>query len=252
MIPHSDEEFAKVYHFSSRNQGKGHLSFSDDNVPEAWKTIQYKEYPRMKVIALPEPAAISAELGDILSRRTSQRKSMQDVSLTELSSLIAHACGISSDPTRKLKAFRTYPSAGGLYALEMYILHAEDAPSFARGAYHYNIRNHTLEFLTPLGSQEEFLGSVIAPAYDWIYKAPILIVFTTTFSRLQQKYGERAYRYMLLEAGHAGQNLYLVSEALKLQCCALGGVPDSHIEKILDLDPEKESLVYTMVIGKTG
>ena len=73
---------------------------------------------------------------------------------------------------------------------------------------------------------------------------------TSQFERTQMKYGERGYRYILLEAGHIGQNICLVSETLGLKCCALGGTMDKNLEELLDIDGETESVVYGFAIGK--
>ena len=72
---------------------------------------------------------------------------------------------------------------------------------------------------------------------------------TAVFSRNQMKYGERGYRYVLLEAGHIGQNMYLNAAALSLKCCALGGTIDSKLEKFLDIDGITESVVYAVAFG---
>ena len=45
------------------------------------------------------------------------------------------------------------------------------------------------------------------------------------------------------------QNIYLVSEALNIKCCAIGGFIDKDIEKIIDLDPESEVVLYLIAIG---
>jgi SagB-type dehydrogenase family enzyme len=73
---------------------------------------------------------------------------------------------------------------------------------------------------------------------------------TDVFWRNQNKYGERGYRYILLEAGHIGQNIYLVSEALGLKCCALGGTRDENLEELVDIDGVTESVVYALAVGK--
>ena len=77
----------------------------------------------------------------------------------------------------------------------------------------------------------------------------ILLAITGVFDRTQVKYGERGYRYALLEAGHVGQNVYLATQALGLGCCGLAGTRDLAIEELLGIDGVTESLLYTLVIG---
>jgi SagB-type dehydrogenase family enzyme len=47
-------------------------------------------------------------------------------------------------------------------------------------------------------------------------------VWTAVVERSKWKYRERAYRYIYLDAGHVGQNLYLAAGALGLGECAIG------------------------------
>lgn len=83
------------------------------------------------------------------------------------------------------------------------------------------------------------------------YKVPaVFFLMTAVFHRNQVKYGERGYRYILIETGHIGQNLYLVSEAAGIKCRALGGTRDENIEKLLDIDGIGESVVYAVAVGK--
>ena len=65
------------------------------------------------------------------------------------------------------------------------------------------------------------------------------------------KYGDRGYRHVLAEAGHLAQNLYLISSALGLSCCAMGGYYDEEINNLLDIDGVGESIVYILAIGNS-
>ena len=86
--------------------------------------------------------------------------------------------------------------------------------------------------------------------YPYVKNASVAIVMSAIFWRMQNKYGERGYRNILLEAGHIGQNIYLISEALGLKCCAQAGTIDESLEKFLSLDGREESIVYGFAIGK--
>ncbi len=63
------------------------------------------------------------------------------------------------------------------------------------------------------------------------------------------KYKERGYRYILFEAGHLGQNIYLVSKALGLKCCAIGGFDDDKFHELLDIDGDNEAVLYAFAMG---
>ncbi|OGJ54835.1 hypothetical protein A2880_02980 [Candidatus Peribacteria bacterium RIFCSPHIGHO2_01_FULL_49_38] len=73
------------------------------------------------------------------------------------------------------------------------------------------------------------------------------VIITAVFSRTINKYGDRGYRNILIEAGHVGQNLYLVSESLGLKCTAIAGTKDEEIERFLDIDGVTESVVYALL-----
>jgi SagB-type dehydrogenase family enzyme len=73
---------------------------------------------------------------------------------------------------------------------------------------------------------------------------------TAVFNRNQMKYGERGYRYILFEAGHIAQNVYLVSNAMDIGAVALGGFDDDLLNDFLEIDGEDESAVYAVVLGK--
>jgi len=54
----------------------------------------------------------------------------------------------------------------------------------------------------------------------------------------------------LMECGHIAQNLYLISEAMRLKCCAIGGFVDEEFNKLLDIQGQSEKTMYLMAIGK--
>ena len=67
--------------------------------------------------------------------------------------------------------------------------------------------------------------------------------------RTRIKYEERGYRFILMECGHIAQNLYLISEAMKLKCCSIGGFVDEKFNNLLDLQGQSEKTMYLVAIG---
>ncbi len=78
-----------------------------------------------------------------------------------------------------------------------------------------------------------------------------LLVLTGVFARTQIKYGERGYRFVLLDAGHLGQNILLACEDLRLAAVPLGGFHDDAVAKWLQLKPQEEFPLYAILIGAT-
>ena len=77
-----------------------------------------------------------------------------------------------------------------------------------------------------------------------------MIIFTTIFQRIFWKYQERSYQYALLEAGHLGQNVYLVGTSLGLGVCAVGAFQEESLNAMIGADRHEETAVYMLAVGK--
>jgi len=80
--------------------------------------------------------------------------------------------------------------------------------------------------------------------------ASVVFVWTAMVERSKWKYKERAYRYIYLDAGHIGQSLAIASEALGLRSCAVGALFDEEVNRLLNIDREKETVVYMTAVGR--
>lgn len=243
-------DFSRIFHTSSKDGSKGHHPIPKDfsEWPDEWKTTYYKVYPRMPQILLPAAnLAQNLPLANAIQERVTTRDfSDKALTLQELSLLLRYSCGnISASEKERFR--RAQPSGGARFPIETYYLNLKKG-ELNPGLYHYNVKNHLLEYIfekkfTPAEIDQMF-------SYEWVKNSSGIIFMTANFLRSQIKYGERGYRYILLEAGHIGQNIYLISSALRLACCALGGTKDIEIENKLDIDGSTESLVYALAIGK--
>ena len=189
-----------------------------------------------------------ADLFELIKRRRSVRAfSRAPLSRRELSILLRYSAGITGRLDDQ-RARRAQPSGGARFPLEIYVMVLRAGEALPAGLYHYQVKTHELDVLWSRPFDEETVGRLFT--YEWVKDAAVVILLTAVFWRNQCKYGERGYRYILIEAGHIGQNLYLVSEALGLKCCALGGTNDDAVEKLLDLDGITESMVYALALGR--
>lgn len=84
---------------------------------------------------------------------------------------------------------------------------------------------------------------------EWVKSSAVILAISGIFNRTQIKYGDRGYRYILLEAGHMAQNIYLLSAALGLKCCAIGGYIDDKINRLIDFDDQQEAVLYMLSLG---
>lgn len=82
--------------------------------------------------------------------------------------------------------------------------------------------------------------------------APIVLIWTAMFERCRWKYGERAYRYVYLDAGHVAQNHALAAVSLGLGNCQIAATFDDEVNELLGVDGEEESALCMSVVGRPG
>ena len=81
--------------------------------------------------------------------------------------------------------------------------------------------------------------------------APVpVMIWTGVFERTTSKYRDRGYRYVFLDAGHIGQNLYLACESLGLGMTAIAALVDDEVNAIVGADGRDESVVYMAALGR--
>ena len=139
------------------------------------------------------------------------------------------------------------PSGGGLYPLELYVL-ARHVTGLTSGVFHYSAISHAAEPVREFSLPDRFLSELFL-GQPYVAAAAAIVVVTAVVERSLWKYGDRGYRYILLEAGHAAQNLNLAATALGLGTFNLGGFFDADLAGLLGLDEEFEVPLYGIAIG---
>lgn len=177
------------------------------------------------------------------SRRSEREFKDMPLSLLELSRLLHYAYGI----TEKREQLRAAPSAGALYPIEIYPV-ANNVEGLAQGIYRYFVADHSLALVREGDFRHQMMRHALGE--EMMERASVVLVLSAVFERSAWRYRERAYRYILLEAGHISQNIYLVATALGLGTCAVGAFDDQGYNKIMGLDGKKESVIYLMPVGK--
>jgi len=195
------------------------------------------------IIELPEPRHFSGvSIEEALLKRRSTRDYTHDpLTLQEVSQLIWATQGIT-DP----RGFRTAPSAGALYPLEIYVV-VGDVENLAEGVYKYNPHKHELLKVLDGNKRSELAKAALDQA--WVKEAAIDIVIAAVYERTTVKYGDRGIRYVHMEAGHAAQNLCLQATALDLGIVTVGAFYDEQVKEVLSL-PGKEKPLYVIPIGR--
>ncbi len=210
------------------------------------KPETYKRYSGRPSVPLPPPGSPQAPLDRVLRDRRSVRKfSEGPLDLADLSYLLWACTGI----TRRERGFefRTAPSAGALYPVETYVAvnGVRDVPP---GIYHYSIADHRLELVRKGALGEELARAALDQGM--CARAPAVLIWTAVFERCRWKYGERAYRYVYLDAGHVAQNLSLAAVSLGLGSCQIAATFDDEVNELLGVDGEEESVLYMSVVGR--
>lgn len=197
-----------------------------------------------EIVQLPQPRFESTTSCEeaILKRRSVRYFKDEPLTMNEVSQLLWAAQGISNEKTN----FRTAPSAGALYPLELYII-VGDVESLKKGVYKYNPKGHHLINIQSGDKRVAICNAALGQSF--IKKAAIIIVFTAVYERTTKKYGERGIRYVHIEVGHAAQNVYLQAVSLNLGTVAVGAFHDNEVRKILNL-PEEEHPLYIMPVGR--
>lgn len=195
-------------------------------------------------IKLPEPEYESTtSVEKALKQRRSVREYKNDpLLLSEISQLLWAAQGIS-DPA---KNYRTAPSAGALYPLELY-LHIENARGISKGIYKYNPNDHELTKVRDGSFLTELYRAALSQSP--VKESAITIVFAAVYERTTTKYNDRGIRYVHMEAGHAAQNVYLQAVSLNLGTVVIGAFDDKNVQEILNMKKDENPL-YIMPVGK--
>ncbi len=180
----------------------------------------------------------------ISSRRTRRDYGKRPLTLQELAQLLWAAQGI----TGKSGVFRAAPSGGALYPLDVYAVVGEKSVEGLEeaGVYQYLPKNHGLRRI----SKGDLRNGVARASFHqmWMEQAPVALVVTAEYERIEKKYGSRGRRYALMEAGHVCQNIFLQAETLGLAAGIVGAFDDSRLARTLHL-PDRHLPLIVMPVG---
>ena len=116
------------------------------------------------------------------------------------------------------------------------------------GIYHYAPDSHALERLSAATRPPPF--DELLPTQWWYRNAAALVMFTAVFERTRWRYPTpRAYRAVLIEAGHVCQTFCLTATWLGLAPFCSMAIADSTVERLLRIDGISESVIYAAGVG---
>jgi SagB-type dehydrogenase family enzyme len=246
----------ELFHENSKtSRHERHLTYpvypADTVIAAAMRRFRrVHRYPDFAKVRLPADLPPAARGLDevLLTRRSARAFGSQPVSLPELAKVLRMSYGVSRDETGSGidRPLRLAPSAGALYPLELFV-YAARVDGLAAGLYHFDAENGDLDTLA-LAPHAELPAGLVVQA-DLAESAAATLFVAAVFFRSTFKYGDRGYRFVLLEAGHLVQNAILTAAALGLEAASIGGYFDRDVDRYLGMDGLNQSVVYMLHIG---
>ncbi len=216
---------------------------SSNNTPVMENNLNMASQSAGDMIDLPEiitDGNISLEQA-LRLRRSIRSYSDEALTLGDLGQLLWSAQGITGD-----RGFRTAPSAGATFPLEMFAV-ANNVEGLNTGIYHYHPHEHRLEMIREDDISEALFRACLSQSM--ILDGGAVLVFAAVYERTTDRYGQRGERYVLNEVGHASQNVHLQAAAMDLGTVVIGAYRDEEVEDILRLG-DQYRVLYLMPVGK--
>lgn len=168
-------------------------------------------------MALPAPTGGPADLLEVVRRRRSRRNFIPaTLGLEDCSNLLAAAL---PGPSR----------LGVTVALK--------TPDLPAGPYRYLPGHHLLGAQPAGGGDPAHRAAVACLNQMWVGQAAMLLLLSAPVEHTAEVSGPRSYRHLMLDAGAAGQRLYLAATALGLGCCGVGAFYDAELAAAMGLPP---------------
>ncbi len=245
-----DIDAAWKYH-----DGTKHSYWSVRNNPHfldwANRPLPFKIYPQLESIPLPRDMRQTgvAALSAISEPVPVSADSVPD--LHDLARILYFSAGITKQrayPGGEIY-FRAAACTGALYEIELYVV-TGDLPGLGAGVYHFNPADVSLQLLR----KGDFRGNLVqaTAAQPAVAHAPATIVCTGTYWRNAWKYQARTYRHFGWDGGTLLANMLAVSTASGLPAEIVLGFVDAEVNRLLDLDTQREVSLCLVPVGHTS
>jgi SagB-type dehydrogenase family enzyme len=201
----------------------------------------FRQYEGVPVLDLPaDPPVLETPALEVLHGISGGRSAGDGP--TFLSGLLFYSAAISASKrvpsTGYRYALRVNPSSGNLHPTELHFI-TRGLKECPDGLYHYRSSAHMAE--------QRALGDV---GLNWVgSSAPIVFVLTSIAWREAWKYRDRAYRYCLLDIGHAWQALALAARAAGCDTFALGHFEDDSVASFCRLSEDEWPMLLVELRG---
>jgi SagB-type dehydrogenase family enzyme len=224
---------------------------SDNQVVAVMRSLRrVKPYTDRRKVALPREWPAGRGDADALMRGRESARAFGDggIGLAELAKVLHMAYGMNRDNagTPFPRPFRAVPSGGALYPLELYVAAAR-VDGLQAGLYHFDPEDHELDRLW--GEERAQRVAACFVQSDLAHECAAVVLLSAVFVRSVFKYGDRGYRFALIESGHVAQNAILCAAGLGLTAVPVGGYDDRALDELLGFDGLSESTIYALLLG---
>ena len=241
---------AGFFHAVSRNTSFGNEDVIATGRGRRSRSKRAADAPPAGVrLGLPVPDARAEFPRVLLGRRTWRRFGSGSLDVESVGSLLwltaaVHAWLVTPEGDRL--PLKTSPSGGARHPIDVFAL-LRNVAGCAPGLYRYDPEHHQLESLGRPGPTDV---QVYLPSQYWYNDAGMLVFLSARFERTMQRYKyPRAYRTIMIEAGHICQTFCLSATWLGLAPFSTMALDDSAIEKDLGLDGTRDSVLYVAGAG---
>lgn len=214
--------------------------------------VSYKKsFPAQVAFPLKRAKGIRVSIEEVIKKRRSCRNFRGNfIPYSKLSKILSLSYGSTGMIFLRYVGdyyyLKSAPSAGGLYSCGIYVI-ANKIQGLPEGVYYFNSEKLQLELIRKGSYWKNFLDTLCEQ--DYVQKASCALIISGDFFKIKWKYGERGYRYIFLDAGHIGENVYLTATALNLGVIGICGFYDDLLNAILRIDGYKEAILYVLVLG---
>jgi SagB-type dehydrogenase family enzyme len=246
---------SEIYHEASKLRRHDNLFktiYSVNNFPEIRRVIAKPctSHPGFPAIALPTDfAGLDRSASQVLLERKSAREfSGASMPLADMAAILYFGSAVTRETVDEFGitwGFRCAPSGGALYPIDIYCV-VNRVASLEGGLYGYDAGSHSLQLL----KQHDYVESLVKATYVAnAGMASFCVLMAANFARSKFKYGERAYRFALLEAGHICQNMLLAAEAVRRGAYPIGGYIDDILDDLIGVDGCDRAVIYGLMAG---
>lgn len=197
------------------------------------------------VVKLPQPSFEgTGSLEKAIKERRTVRSFKEDaLTMEQLSTLLWAAQGVTEQGGFK----RAAPSAGALYPMDVYVVGGDSSVrGLSAGVHHHRPEDNSLTHVTDGDVRNGLARASLRQM--WMARAPISLVITAEYARIRGRYGDRGVRYAVIEAGHIGQNIFLMAEACGLGAGIVGAFDDLEVIRVLKT-PQAHEPLLVMPVG---